>query len=63
MTSKRPKPGLLKYDVPILKANLAVKQARQRNAKSNPDEEDEQLTREVLDIMLPRESLSRTGKR
>lgn len=67
MTStQRPRQGLLKYDVPILEGNVKKKTTRAKktgdgkfnrtvkgNAESVDDEQDEQLTREVLDAMLP----------
>jgi dynein light intermediate chain len=52
MSAQRPHKGLLKYDVPILEGNIKKKPARQAK-KANPADEDEQLTREVLDEMLP----------
>ena len=55
--NQRPKPGLLKYDVPILESNIKPSQPRPKKNKkvvANADEaQDEQLTREVLDSMLP----------
>jgi dynein light intermediate chain len=53
MSSHRPHKGLLKYDVPILEGNLKKKPSRQSKKQTTPTEEDEQLTREVLDEMLP----------
>jgi dynein light intermediate chain len=53
MSAPRPHKGLLKYDVPILEGNIKKKPARQSKKTANPNEENEQLTREVLDEMLP----------
>ena len=51
--TQRPKQGLLKYDVPILEANIKPSLPRPKKNKKNENEQDEQLTREVLDSMLP----------
>jgi dynein light intermediate chain len=53
MSTKRPAKALLKYDVPILEGNVKKKVVRQPKKQAGSDEEDEQLTREVLDEMLP----------
>ncbi|OHS97740.1 hypothetical protein TRFO_35985 [Tritrichomonas foetus] len=58
-SSQRPRQGLLKYDVPILEGNIKKKPARAKKVDNKTatltgdDEQDEQLTREVLDAMLP----------
>ena len=63
-STQRPRQGLLKYDVPILEGNIKKKNSRSKKgetgkinrggkAESNDDDQDEQLTREVLDAMLP----------
>ena len=69
MTSpQRPRPGLLKYDVPILEGNIKksparAKKAENKTGKLNVDEDpDEQLTREVLDAMLPPRKMVENGQ-
>lgn len=63
-SSQRPRQGLLKYDVPILEGNIKKKNTRSKKGEtgkinrggkveSADDDQDEQLTREVLDAMLP----------
>ncbi|KAK8882622.1 28 kDa inner dynein arm light chain, axonemal [Tritrichomonas musculus] len=64
MASQRPRQGLLKYDVPILEGNIKKKNSRAKKGETGKfnrqskidsidEEPDEQLTREVLDAMLP----------
>ncbi|EAX84707.1 hypothetical protein TVAG_448610 [Trichomonas vaginalis G3] len=63
--TNRPGKGLLKYDVPILEGNLkkqVPQQKRTRKDANNEDQEDEQLTREVLDSMLPPRKFVQDGQ-
>ena len=75
--SNKPSKGLLKYDVPILEGNIKKQQPRPKRAKKdlkgdatkkdtklmNEEEpEDEQLTREVLDQMLPPRHFKQDGQ-
>lgn len=59
--TQRPRQGLLKYDVPILEGNIKKKPVRSTK-KASPDEQDEQLTREVLDKMLPPRKIVEDGQ-
>lgn len=56
--SQRPRPGLLKYDVPILEGNIKKKVER----KPKKPDDDEQLTREVLDEFLPPRKIEEDGQ-
>jgi len=58
--ASRPKAGLLKYDVPILEGNIKKSVPRQKKASS--EEQDEQLTREVLNEMLPPARFTEDGQ-
>jgi dynein light intermediate chain len=62
MATQRLRHGLLKYDVPILEGNLKKNVARQAKKRTNENEEDEQLTREVLDVMLPPRKFEEDGQ-
>ena len=58
--ASRPKVGLLKYDVPILEGN--IKKSVPRQKKATTEEQDEQLTREVLNEMLPPARFTEDGQ-
>ena len=63
--SNRPTKGLLKYDVPILQGNVKKQQPRNEKPRKDPEDdevEDEQLTREVLDKMLPPRKFVQDGQ-
>jgi dynein light intermediate chain len=62
MSQQRPARGLLKYDVPILEANIKKPAARQSKKSKNADQEDEQLTRDVLDEFLPPRKMEDDGQ-
>lgn len=53
--------GLLKYDVAILEGNIKKKVARQAKKQGDAEEEGE-LTREVLDEMLPPRRIEKDGQ-
>lgn len=64
MSSQKPKQGLLKYDVPILEGSMKKGLPKQRPNKKSDEigGEDEQLTREVLDNMLPPRKFNQDGQ-